>query len=168
MDSAAIDENVSIRLIGSPDDEGLVNRFFATVSEETRKILVGFEFTSEFAAKMYAESRKNADIRRYLVIMHPSGDGELPVMIGMVWFWEWTKKVPWFGIMLADAYQNYGYGKKMLEFAIAEAHNHDKGGILLTTDKTNVRAQKVYRRYGFQMIGDDPRGEYLMILNFQA
>lgn len=86
--------------------------------------------------------------------------------MGLCWFWQWTLQVPWFGIMIADAYQGMGLGRSMTEFAIAEARDRGKGGILLTTAKTNVRSQTLYGRCGFETLGEATNGEYLLMINF--
>jgi len=167
MISERIDEYVSLRLAG-PEDESLVSRFFESLSETTKQVFPGFAFTREHAVQIAAEAVGNSDSRKYFLIKRAADSAEQPIMLGMVWFWDWTLQVPWLGIMIADAYQNAGYGKKMLGYAIEEARNHVKGGILLTTHKTNVRAQSIYERYKFQVIGEDPRNEILMILRFPS
>jgi len=54
-----------------------------------------------------------------------------------------------------------------MEFSIDYAKKHGKGGILLTTQKPNVKAQAMYKKFGYEMLGQDTRlDEYLMILRF--
>ena len=87
------------------------------------------------------------------------------VIVGLTWFWMWDCKVPWFGIMIADAYQNRRLGQEMLAYMIHESRVCGKGGILLTTARTNVRAQALYKRNGFIILGEGLNGEILMLLN---
>ncbi|WP_158289382.1 GNAT family N-acetyltransferase [Paenibacillus flagellatus] len=148
----------------NPADAERMRRFYESMSGESRDIFPNYPFTREHAEQAAKESATDPDKRRYVAV-----DGEYApegAMIGMVWFWGWSKRVPWLGIMIADDYQNRGLGKAMLAFAVDEARAAGKGGILLTTAKTNVRAQSLYGRFGFVTIGEDARGEYLMILNF--
>lgn len=148
-----------------PADAERVDLFYRRLSGQSRKIFPKYSFTREHAEQAAKESATDSTKRRYVTV-----DGEAAsdgAMIGMVWFWNWTKRVPWFGIMIADDYQNRGIGKAMLAFAVDEALAAGKGGILLTTAKSNARAQSLYRRFGFVTIGEDLRGEDLMILNFE-
>jgi RimJ/RimL family protein N-acetyltransferase len=84
-------------------------------------------------------------------------------MIGTVILWDWTKPVPWFGICSRDGWQGQGLGNRMMTCAVEYAKQHGKGGILLTTHKENLRAQALYKKYDFETIGVDGRGEWLMI-----
>jgi ribosomal protein S18 acetylase RimI-like enzyme len=159
-----IEPNVSFRLITSEDVE-LLAYFFESLSDSTRKIY-GFSFTRELAEQWVNEGTGDPNMRRYMVFEQPSDRSADSVMLGTVWLWKWTKQVVWFGIMIADAYQNKGYGSKLIEIAVEDAKKSNKGGILLSTHKTNLRAQKLYQKHDFQIIGEDLRGEYLMLLNF--
>ncbi len=165
MNTRLIAESISLRLV-VPEDVELLKYFFESISESTRVIFPGFPFTDDHAEKLANEAVADPGVRRFILIEHNSHSTEEAKVLAMVWFWEWTKQVPWFGIMIADAYQNRGYGRKLLEFTIKDAREFKKGGILLTTHKTNIRAQKLYLQYDFQTIGEDSRGEHLMILNF--
>lgn len=151
-----------------PLTSGEANRifeFYQTVLEPTRAIFGNYSFTRETAEKIANESGNAASKQHYVAVVDCGKERE-EMIIGLLWFWGWKQKVPWFGIMIADAYQNLGLGKKMMEYAISEAQKYAKGGILLTTAKSNVRAQKLYKRYGFAVIGEDSHGEHLMLLNF--
>jgi RimJ/RimL family protein N-acetyltransferase len=138
-----------------------VEVFYRSLSETTRVIFPGYPFTDEEAHRLAKEETDDPGMRRYLVTDPSSGQ-----MIGTVWFWHWDRMVPWIGLMIADAYQGQGVGKAMLAYAIRAARDEGKGGILLTTHKENVRGQSLYARYGFEVIGQDPREEHLMILRF--
>ena len=57
----------------------------------------------------------------------------------------------------------------MMEFSIDYAKKHGKGGILLTTSKVNFKAQALYKKFGYEMLGLDTHlDEYLMILRFKG
>jgi len=155
---------VSFRLVTSEDVERLVH-FFETLSDATRKRF-GFSFNQEHAETWVKEGTSDPGMRRFLVFEHSPDSAADPVMLGTVWLWNWTKQVVWFGIIIADAFQSKGYGSKLIEIAIAEAKKSNKGGILLSTHKTNHRAQRLYQKHDFEIIGEDARGEYLMLLNF--
>lgn len=153
-----------IRLM-APADVERMDRFYQSMSFKSRIIYPKYPFTREHAEQVVLENETDPTKRRYMVAC--GGENSDETMIGMVWFWNWNKNVPWFGIMIADDYQNRGLGKALLAFAVDAALAEGKGGILLTTGKTNARALSLYRQFGFETIGEDPRGEYLMILNFE-
>ncbi|MFC5401414.1 GNAT family N-acetyltransferase [Cohnella soli] len=164
MKADSMNDHTSFRLITS-EDVDLLSGFFDTLSESTRKIY-GFPFTRQFAENWVQEGTNDPNMRRYLVFDNPAERGKEPVMLGTVWMWQWTMQVVWFGIIITDAYQNKGYGSTLIDIAVEDAKRSRKGGILLTTHKMNFRAQKLYQKHGFEIIGEDSRGEYLMLLNF--
>lgn len=160
-------ELIRIGPVGRTDGERL-GEFFDGLSERTRAVFgPHYRFDREHAEQI-AQGGQGDRSKKYFVAVHETaGDraGSAP-LVGLTWFWHWTCKVPWFGIMIADAYQNRGLGQKMLQTMMAEAERSGKGGILLTTAKTNVRAQELYKRNGFNALGHSDNGEILMILNF--
>lgn len=158
--------SVIFRLVTSADEHGL-SAFYERLSPETRAIFGTYPFTREQAAEIAMDNEKSL-LKRHYVAVQLTAEGTEEMIIGLLWFWPWIKRVPWFGIMISDEYQSRGLGKRMLQFSIEEAQFHGKGGILLTTAKSNVRAQSLYKLYGFETIGEEPRGEHLMILNFDS
>jgi ribosomal protein S18 acetylase RimI-like enzyme len=163
---AAIDQiHYNIRQMAH-GDAAMLAAYFNSFSEATRAVFGGGPFDRVEAERLAREEVNNPSINRFVVTVLTK-EGAREQIIGMVWFWEWLRKVPWFGISITDAYQNKGLGKAMMEHAIKEATKCGKGGILLTTAKTNVRGQALYARYGFEIIGVDSRGEHLMILNYK-
>jgi len=151
----------------TPQDTLMVYNYFQSLSEATKSIMIGFPFTMDEAIRETGEELEGQSTRRFLVSTpNSSANGE--IMIGMVWFWGWERKIPWFGICICDDFQEKGLGGIMMEFAIQEAKAFQKGGILLTTAKNNIRGQALYKRHGYTTLGDssNPPGEYIMILNF--
>lgn len=162
LDSA----DMIIRRLG-PQDAASLHTFYKSVQPVTRRIFGSYQFTLEHAEKLAQASRNDPDKQHYVAThsaMQNSVNGQI---IGLCWFWKWTYQVPWFGIMITDAYQGQGIGRTMLARMIEVAKQAGKGGILLTTAKTNVHAQSLYRRFGFEILGDAVNGEFLMMLNFK-
>lgn len=158
--------NYSIRPLKS-DDAILIASYFHTLSEVTKAVFPGAPFSEEEAQRIAMQETDHPEIRRYLVLASDEDDGPGP-MAGTIWFWQWDRMVPWIGISIADSHQGKGVGKMMMKHAINQALKESKGGILLTTHKENVRGHALYRRFGFETIGQDGRGEDLMILNFKV
>lgn len=142
-----------------------INRFYDMLLPQTRKIFGSYRFTRDHAEEIVQTNLNENDKRHYIVTLPGEEGSEDGTVIGLYWFWKWTKKVPWFGIMIADLYQGQGLGRQMMAHAIAEAKSCDKGGILLTTAKTNLNAQSLYKRFRFETIGEGTNKEILMILN---
>jgi len=90
-------------------------------------------------------------------------NGEL---VGLSVMWDYDKSVPWFSIIIADDMQGKGIGRRLLEYNIRMAQNDQKGGILLTTHITNIRAQSLYVHSGFERLGVHSTGEELYIKRF--
>jgi len=150
----------------TPGDSERLFLFYQSLSNETQAVFRGYQFTKERAEKLASESGGFTSNPQYVTVEASEQAGE--AIVGLTWFWMWDRKVPWFGIMIADAYQNRKLGQKMLTYMIQVSKECHKGGILLTTAKTNVRAQALYIRNDFTIIGDDPNGEMLMMLNYLA
>ena len=152
-----------IRPITEHDSE-LMIAFFSSFSEETRRFFTPHEIDPEGLRRLARGIPSNPTARRFMAAVVEGGK---EVMAGYVFFWEWNKMVPWLGIGVSDRFQGRGLGNQMMEFAIRLAKEHHKGGILLTTWKDNLRAQRLYQKFGFEIIGQEKNLiEYLMILNF--
>ncbi len=164
MSEATLLNKYVIRPIKHSDGE-LIATYYSTLSETTKVIFPGYPFTDEEAHRLAREEADHPGMMRYIVI-DPLMAESTGQMIGTVWFWNWDCMIPWIGLMIADSYQGRGLGSRMMAHAINEARMKGKGGILLTTHKENIRGQTLYARYGFQIIGQDDRGEHLMILSF--
>ena len=155
-------ESFIIRPIHEQDTDRLYD-YFCSFSDETRYFFRPHALDRAFAEKLSHADRTDPDTRRFVVVLQQESQ---EIVTGYFFFWSWQKKVPWFGIGVRDGYKGKGLGGLMMQHAVREAEQHDKGGILLTTKKDNVRAQKLYQKFGFVILGEEPHGEYLLLLNF--
>jgi len=145
------------------DDADRIYDYFQSFSEQTRCFFTPHAMDRAFAEKMTEDDRLDPDTNRFIAV---TGSGDREIVVGYVFFWNWSKRVPWFGIGVRDGFQRQGLGTLMMQHAVNTARAHRKGGIILTTRQDNVRAQGLYKKFGFEIIGQDPRNEFLMILNF--
>jgi RimJ/RimL family protein N-acetyltransferase len=152
-----------IRAVLSNDIQ-LVVDFYTSLSENTWFFYHPFPRDVEYLTQLVQKLPERTDTKHFMSSFFQDNK---EVMIGTVFFWNWTRKIPWLGIGVSDEYQGQGVGKQMMNFAVDLASRHDKGGILLTTHQQNYRARQLYEQFGFEIIGEDPRGEYLMLLNFE-
>lgn len=63
--------------------------------------------------------------------------------------------------------QGHGYGKFFMDFYEKQAHQRDCHFLRLDTTITNKRAQKMYKKFGFEVIGqveEDPNGIGSMLI----
>ncbi len=88
------------------------------------------------------------------------------VVAGLVFIWGIDTSVVWLGIAVRDSFQGRHLGEVLLSFVFDYCVNHDYAGVLLSTAVTNLRAQKLYERCGFERIGKSPTEEYLYIKRF--
>jgi ribosomal protein S18 acetylase RimI-like enzyme len=73
---------------------------------------------------------------------------------GYFFLWEFDQPVPVLGIGLADVWQGQGLGEAMLRVLIGDARAAGRDAIELTTMPANERAFQLYRRVGFELIGE--------------
>ena len=134
-------------------DRQLVTNFFDQMGGETRFFFNRGDGNRKFAMAYFEGTSEHTDffLAEY--------EGQ---MIGYVFLWDMNTAIPWLGIAVHDAYKGLGVGKKLMEHVIGHAKAHDKGGILLTTDAANVRAQILYERYGFRYMGLNVEKLYLL------
>ena len=156
--------NTSIRQI-TEHDAGLVVDFYTTLSDNTWFFFHPHPRDREFLEQMIHSLPQRPDLLLFMASTIQDGQ---EVMIGTVFFWDWHKKIPWFGIAARDGFQGQGLGDQMTAFAAEKARQNNKGGILLTTNQKNFPAQGLYKKHGFVTLGIEPHDEFVMILNFEA
>ncbi len=77
-------------------------------------------------------------------------------------------RMPILSIAIADACQGLGLGKAMMELLIDAAKLKKMDGIELHVFKHNSRAIALYRKLGFQIVGDTDGGrQWIMTLRFE-
>ena len=152
----------TIRPLAADDTQKMID-FFGSFCEQTRIFFTPHDITPDGLRMMVGGLDEHKDACRFMLSVEEEG---LEIMAGYVFFWDWDKLIPWFGIGLRDKYQGMGYGSLMMEFAIDLARRNGKGGILLTTHKPNLKAQGLYKKYGYELLGDHVSGEYVLILRF--
>jgi ribosomal protein S18 acetylase RimI-like enzyme len=145
------------------EDAGLFIDFFGSFSERNRYLFTPHAVDPESLREMVAGTIGNPQFARFILTVCQHG---AETMVGYVYFWDWHTGVPWLGIGLREGFQEMGLGTRMMAHAVEHARAHTKGGILLSVKKENVRAQGLYKKFGYEWIGEDKRGENLMILRF--
>ena len=75
------------------------------------------------------------------------------------------------GIGVANEFAGRGYGRKLMDGLVAEARRRGKEGIGLVAVQSNARAQRLYSRFGFEVVeehsGPDGQKYFRMELNLR-
>ncbi|QGQ98048.1 N-acetyltransferase [Paenibacillus psychroresistens] len=159
MSDKIMEQDITIQPFTN-QDSNMVYAFFQRLSTETRTAFRPHPFTEETAKQLAGEDVANVETKRFAASLRIDNQD---VMIGYFFFWDWHTGVPSFGIAVADSYQGMGLGWIMTSYALEFARSHGKGGVMLTTDRTNIRGQALYKKCGFEIIGHDLTGEFLLI-----
>lgn len=70
----------------------------------------------------------------------------------------------WLGLAISDQYQGYGWGKLVMRKLLGEAEFHQISRLHLMVDRTNARAIRLYRKFGFRAVESNCHPEsYLMV-----
>jgi ribosomal protein S18 acetylase RimI-like enzyme len=149
-----------IRPLSAGDTEALL-RFYQRLSAETVLFYDPHPgATLETMQDVVRRAVSGEDVARVLV----TASGEI---VGHVFLRDIASAEPSFGIGIAEDWQNRGYGPKLTAevLAVADARSEVQA-VVLTVNKRNLRAQKLYRDFGFVVYGEcdhrEPRDSYRM------
>ena len=120
--------------------------FHESLSRASRDTFTPHAYDPETVG-VYIRRSENDDDRIYVAMT-----GE--AIIGYFFLWEFQSPIPLLGIGMADAFQGQGLGDQMMRMLIADAKTAGKDGIELTTMQHNDRAFALYRKMGFEHVGD--------------
>ena len=132
-------------LLTASDLEGL-QRFNADLSDFSRGVFLPHAYDLETLSR-YAERNRAGKDRAFVLYR-----GE--ELVGYYFLWDFDQPAPVLGIGLADAWQGQGLGRLMLRHLIEEARRAGRDAIELTTGLGNERAFRLYRRVGFELVGE--------------
>ena len=162
MAGEAARKDITIRRIQEGDTR-LFQEFFGGLSEKTLYFFTPHNLDKGYLADMVENISKDKDSIRFMAC---TGEGAEEKMVGYVFYFDWSKKVPTLGIGIRDDFQGMGLGAVLMEHIIHVAKEHGKSAVLLKTKQDNFRAQSLYKKFGFQFLGIDHGGEFIMLLNF--
>ncbi len=81
----------------------------------------------------------------------------LPVVVGMAVTWVILDEAHIGTIAVRQDYRRQGIGEKLLVESLKIAAQRDATEALLEVRRSNLPAQKLYERYGFEVVGVRPR-----------
>lgn len=133
-------------------------RYFAALGPASRTTFAPHPFDEENARRVCETSDGQNNVRLVAV-----EEGEI---VGYCYFESRGLAYPLVGLAVADHAQNRGLGQRLMAALIGEACRLGKPGLELTVWKTNFRAQHVYRKAGYRIVGETENGvEYVMRLD---
>ena len=87
---------------------------------------------------------------------------------GMVFLNDTNKLVPMLGIGIDHAYEGCGLGVLLMEHIHSYARSRGMGGILLNVHYGNTKAQNLYMKMGYELIGHSKMCQMMYIKRFLA
>lgn len=141
-------QEITVREIGA-GDETLINDFFDRMGGESRSLFNRRDYNRRGALKFCARPDST---RRYMMAEYK---GE---MAGYVFFLDFDTSIPQLGLAVRDDLAGKGLGGYLVSFAQDMAQKAGKGGIQLTTHVANLRAQALYEKMGFVLVGPTKNG----------
>jgi RimJ/RimL family protein N-acetyltransferase len=157
-DRTAPVDALSIRQVTAAD-RGRIEAFFAQMGEESASF-----FNVDRGNEKTALDFTDGKLPEHLYFM--AVDEADPTPAGIAFLWDKSKRVPWFGIAVAEKYKGKHLGRRLIAAVRDYCEERGCGGILLTTHKNNLRAQRLYEHCGFERLGVHTSGELLYLLRF--
>ena len=157
MDTKYVDSLV-IRQVTAAD-RGRIEAFFAQMGEESASF-----FNVDRGNEKTALDFTDGKLPEHLYFMAVDGDDPTPA--GIAFLWDKSTRIPWFGIAVAEKYKGKHLGRRLIAAVRDYCEERGCGGILLTTHKNNLRAQRLYEHCGFERLGVHSGGELLYLLRF--
>lgn len=90
------------------------------------------------------------------------------LIAGMVFLNDAHKLVPMLGISIDRAYSGCGLGVQLMEYIHSYARSRGVGGILLNVHYGNTRAQALYMKMGYELIGHSKMCQMMYIKRFTS
>ena len=157
MDTKYVDSLV-IRQVTAAD-RGRIEAFFAQMGEESASF-----FNVDRGNEKTALDFTDGKLPEHLYFMAVDGDDPTPA--GIAFLWDKSTRIPWFGIAVAEKHKGKHLGRRLIAAVRDYCEERGCGGILLTTHKNNLRAQRLYEHCGFERLGVHTGGELLYLLRF--
>lgn len=154
-------ERVLIRKFRRTDGEALYEFFTKGLSPESQRLYSVQPLDRNLVNAVVSE----ADAPDVLRLVAFRGDQ----IVGYAYWRQqlFNPKMPLLSIAVADKHQGLGLGQALMELLIEGAKLKGMEGIELHVFKHNRRAIALYRKLGFEIVGDTDNGrQWIMVLRF--
>lgn len=139
------------------EDKEQISRFFAVMGEESASFFNVGRGNEKRVMEFFENGKKDHE---FFVL---ENDGEI---IGIAFIWDLFCLVPKFGIAVREDHRGRGVGTFFLSSLLDRVRGEGFSGLLLTTAKTNLGAQRLYEKCGFERLGTADCDEYIYIRRF--
>lgn len=140
-------------------DRDEIQKFYADMGEESAAFFNVNRGNERRTMEFFENGKPD---HRFFV----AADGER--IAGLAFVWDVDRALPWLGIAVRDDHQGRGVGTFLLNALFDLLRQHGYGGLILRTAKSNVGAQRLYEKTGFERVGTHPSGELLYIKRFET
>ena|GEM_PF-993031 len=140
------------------DDAERLERFLRSLSRETTDFYQPYGFDPA-SAREIAQRWEQADQLHLVATRGEGGDEEI---VAHAFLWRTNTERPLLGICVTDAHQGRGLGTRLVERLVRRALMMGKPALRLTVYPKNRRAQHVYGKFGFGMVGTAKDGQMIM------
>lgn len=154
-------ERVLIRRFRRTDGDALYEFFTKGLSPESQRLYSVQPLDRSLVNIVVSE----ADVPNVLRLVAFRGEQ----IVGYAYWRQqlFNPKMPLLSIAVADKYQGLGLGRALMELLIEGAKLRGMEGIELHVFKHNRRAIALYRKLGFEVVGETDNGrQWVMVLRF--
>ena len=142
-------------------DQDAIEVFFDRLDGEAR---VFFDTGGYNRLRFQQYFQGNVENFDCFVAVEPGSD----LIAGMVFLNDAHKLVPMLGVGIDLDYSGCGLGVQLMEYIHSYARSRGAGGILLNVHYGNTRAQNLYMKMGYELIGHSKMCQMLYIKRFTA
>ena len=140
------------------EDRDMVRAFFDGMGEESVSFFNVGHGNEKRVMAFFADGKPD---HRFWIA---EADG---IAVGLAFIWDLFSCIPWFGVAVRDGWQGRHIGTGIVNAVCSECKAEGRGGILLRTAQSNLKAIALYEKCGFEPIGLHPSGELLYLKRFE-
>lgn len=140
------------------DDADRLGRFLRSLSQQTTEFYQPYGFDPAAAVEIALRSEQ-PDQFHLVAIRDENGREDI---VAHAFLWKTNTQDPLLGICVTDAHQGKGLGSRLVERLVRRTLMMGKPSLRLTVFPRNLRAQHVYTKLGFGLVGTAKDGQMIM------
>ena len=144
-----------------PEDRGIIDAFYDQMAGETRAFFNPADYNRRRTHRYLDGKFPNSE--HFIAVIRQE---RTETVAGYCFLWDCQFMIPWVGLAVSEDWKGRHLGRNLLSFLIDHTKKTGKGGIMLTTHVSNIRAQALYHRMGFRYMGRHTGGEMLFMMRF--
>jgi len=143
-------------------DQPLADDFFRDLTPEGNMF---YNHQNDNENNLRRQLQEPKDSRIDFGAMETAADGT-ERMIAHIFLYHADTGIPWIGICLRAGCTGRHLGGQLLQYLEDVCKSRHAGGMMLTTHSANIRAQTLYRNFGFVYLGFHSSGEFMFYKPF--